>query len=1138
MTSVNGATQGTGSSKNKRKAVGVVLFNGEQLVIHVDVKGKLYEVFNQVAAHLSLRETEYFGLAVVRDEEYQFLILDEKISKVAPKKWKTGPGEGYDIEGRPLFTVWFRVQFYVDQVVLLREKVTRHLYYLQLKENVLKYNHLYNEEKCFQIVGYALQADCGNFIADKHIADYFDPRLYFPAWMAEKRGSVYLSLNCPLIHQDMHNVTRTDAQLKYVRECSTPPGAHNLHFYRVRKKKTDKACNTWLAICPRGVEVYEDDAGFKNLISTFLWPDIGRLVFDKKKFEIRSVGSAGGRRFAYYTDSDVTSKYLLHICRSTHMFQMAIQPKLMEIRHLDAEDKKRYRESYIYSDTRDLHANGGPVQYRSNKSPGKSSAGTQRYSVISDVSSNTTSGIVSDKMAISFDEGEEAGREIVIDCPPRQSSLHGMPSQAHTKVPLRGSYKMTPPTPDCHSPALPPQSLELFRSHGSTGKGSPASTQLQELSPPSSGGSYRAKFQQTSHTLYTSMGKTYTLPTPSPSSPGQPFSILNSSPSSPPHHEKELASVGRSASRKESLKGGGVLMNVERNVSGDSTTTSGSTASTGVVALSVESSPITPPAHTGPGVPLTPPAHVGVPIPQYPNSSVVTGSPSYSYSPASFSQTLPPPTVVGGGLMYPVDSAVVAPSSSQPGAMMLPPMMARLGLSSTSPPVHPLSSPHTPPTMLEHLYTDRSNNNEPRVEDVQEILAPPPAFADAIMMSERVGGGGVGQDHQAIMMSERVGGGGVGGGVGLDHQAMVMSERVGGGGVGGGVGPDHQAIVMSERVGGGGVGPDHQAMVMSERVGGGGEGVDHHAHSFPSQSSSSQGSGAVHSGGSFSQGGSIDSGHVLSDESNSTQHSAQSSEEDSGMKDNYSDCSASRTSAPAGKRITPAKMKAGSRSKATHVSVKNQKEALHPDIEQILGQSQAQSLPLITALCNDLMTGSTHSSSGSYDTSTLRSSDSHPDSRRWSTCGPMETSVGAESGSSSTGTMLVVGTGTRPYSWHSEHFDLDSSLSVLPPGRKAVPKHPTPHGRHHPPRPSQVPESHRSFPHDLSRGGGGERVVWAQAVPHSAAVYGGSLDRSSPGLTARQLMIPSRLNSGGRSVAADSGTITHHPPLTHNIAIA
>lgn len=41
----------------------------------------------------------------------------------------------------------------------------------------------------------------------------------------------------------------------------------------------------------------------------------------------------------YYTDCDIKSKYLLNICRSTHIFQMAIQPKLMEIQHLDNEGK-------------------------------------------------------------------------------------------------------------------------------------------------------------------------------------------------------------------------------------------------------------------------------------------------------------------------------------------------------------------------------------------------------------------------------------------------------------------------------------------------------------------------------------------------------------------------------------------------------------------------------------------------------------------------------------------------------------------------------------------------------------------------------------------------------------------------------
>jgi len=61
--------------------------------------------------------------------------------------------------------------------------VTRHLYYLQLKDNVHNYGHVCTEEKCFQLASYALQADNGNYIQSRHGVQYFDPREYFPAWV-------------------------------------------------------------------------------------------------------------------------------------------------------------------------------------------------------------------------------------------------------------------------------------------------------------------------------------------------------------------------------------------------------------------------------------------------------------------------------------------------------------------------------------------------------------------------------------------------------------------------------------------------------------------------------------------------------------------------------------------------------------------------------------------------------------------------------------------------------------------------------------------------------------------------------------------------------------------------------------------
>lgn len=68
---------------------------------------------------------------------------------------------------------------------------------------------------------------------------------------------------------------------------------------------------------------------------------------------------------------------------------------------LDVADQKRYRESYISSDPRDRsHFHHSP----STSTNASVSSNNQRLSLVSDTSSNTTSGIVSDRMGVSFDD--------------------------------------------------------------------------------------------------------------------------------------------------------------------------------------------------------------------------------------------------------------------------------------------------------------------------------------------------------------------------------------------------------------------------------------------------------------------------------------------------------------------------------------------------------------------------------------------------------------------------------------------------------------------------------------------------------------------------------------------------------------
>ena len=75
--------------------------------------------------------------------------------------------------------------------------------------------------------------------------------------MVEKHGSAYLVENTPVVHRDLHSLPRSEAEWRFIKETSVSPAAHNLHFYRLKKKKTDKIFNAWLGICARGIEMYE-----------------------------------------------------------------------------------------------------------------------------------------------------------------------------------------------------------------------------------------------------------------------------------------------------------------------------------------------------------------------------------------------------------------------------------------------------------------------------------------------------------------------------------------------------------------------------------------------------------------------------------------------------------------------------------------------------------------------------------------------------------------------------------------------------------------------------------------------------------------------------------------------------------------
>lgn len=389
-----GSTRGLHHATSQ-KSVSVKLWDGE-LQLNVEAKAKVQDLYDQVCFMLSIKEAQLFGLTILRENgEYEFLDLKTKISKYAPKGWKSDSNDGLDKTGKPLLSVYLKVQLYVEHVSLLKDDVTRHHYYLQLKQNVLQAPVLCREEACFVLASYALQADMGNFTEEDHSGKYFEPANYFPEWVIKRRGENYIIKHVPSMHHDQAGTTPACAQKAFIREATTTP-EHNMHFYRLKKTKTEHTPSIWLGVCTKGIYLYEDSSDGKYLLCEYAWGDIKRLIFQKKKFELLVEGVSDGRKITYYTCSEAKSKHLLRLCKVTHAFQMQTQTLVERARIREsASEKKKYRESYISGDISwsDLDSSMTTTSH----SEMSTTKVEQRLSVISNVSSIATSGIVSDE---------------------------------------------------------------------------------------------------------------------------------------------------------------------------------------------------------------------------------------------------------------------------------------------------------------------------------------------------------------------------------------------------------------------------------------------------------------------------------------------------------------------------------------------------------------------------------------------------------------------------------------------------------------------------------------------------------------------------------------------------------------------
>uniref|UniRef100_A0A0X3NKN9 FERM domain-containing protein 1 n=2 Tax=Schistocephalus solidus TaxID=70667 RepID=A0A0X3NKN9_SCHSO len=406
-------TQRTESRNFVRSKFPIVvhLLNSEILNLTAEKSSTVAEVFSDVCNYLGLYDTDIFGLAQKTENGMLFLNPVSRISSTSARERTTSlvrklsllrssrklqsfatiNGHSLPVsDDCPVF--YFRVRFYIPNHCLHGRKV-RHLYYQQIKHNVLHYGLLCSDDVYFQLAAYALQAALdaevlealhGGLPLEEGVVNLSH---FFPLWLIDAYGADYLIRSIPTLIRKLVNIPRDALEFRYIRLASEASSNFNLHLYQVSPlyptpvdhvrsesqrpvlrrsfsrcshSNISSGCGSfWLGISPYGLEFHEE---YKNQrlanINRIHWDQVLKLSYKNNCLLVqtgevaRNQGQAVVRgKLTFYTPSLLVAERLFMLGSQMHSYQTTARLcSLQSAQQLEQDERRQYNETYIYSD--------------------------------------------------------------------------------------------------------------------------------------------------------------------------------------------------------------------------------------------------------------------------------------------------------------------------------------------------------------------------------------------------------------------------------------------------------------------------------------------------------------------------------------------------------------------------------------------------------------------------------------------------------------------------------------------------------------------------------------------------------------------------------------------------------------------
>ncbi|KAK5857914.1 hypothetical protein PBY51_011123 [Eleginops maclovinus] len=291
---------------------------------HPNTTGK--QLFDQVTRTIGLREVWYFGLQFVDAKgfltwlNYDKKVMAQDVKKETPLQFK------------------LRVKFYPEDVSEeLIQDVTRRLFFLQGKEDILGEEVYCPPESAVLLASYAVQAKYGEQ----------DKSAFQPGYLSNERLLAKRVLDqhkltkqqweerIQVWHQEHRSMLKEEAMIEYLK-IAQDLEMFGVNYFEIKNKK---GSDLWLGVDALGLNIYEKDDKLTPKIG-FPWSEIRNISFNDKKFIIKPIDKKAPD-FIFYAPRLRVNKRILQLCMGNHdLYMRRRKTDTIEVQQMKAQAKE------------------------------------------------------------------------------------------------------------------------------------------------------------------------------------------------------------------------------------------------------------------------------------------------------------------------------------------------------------------------------------------------------------------------------------------------------------------------------------------------------------------------------------------------------------------------------------------------------------------------------------------------------------------------------------------------------------------------------------------------------------------------------------------------------------------------------